>query len=210
MAGTAPCDYTPSLSFHQDPESKASSLRGQLAPVPYDLTLSQDLESKNSSVVAWPEADQDRPSIPTSLWAEGGFLGCLTLFGGFVGSFATMGQVTSFGTYQAWYAEHQLSAYSPSAISWIGGLQLWVMMFSVSRPPLLKFKSSFFLLFFITAGRNYWSLIRRLWTHAAARIRDSYIYAQFDDDVISKSVLPVYDCSRTSSWVGGRISVSFA
>ncbi|KAG1771464.1 MFS general substrate transporter [Suillus occidentalis] len=41
-----------------------------------------------------------------------------------------MGQVTSFGTYQAWYAEHQLSAYSPSAISWIGGLQLWVMMFS--------------------------------------------------------------------------------
>lgn len=152
MAGTAPCDYTLSPGSHQDPESKASSLRGQLAPVPYDLTLSlgsrQDLESKNSSVVAWPEADHDSPSIPTSLWAEGGFLGCLTLFGGFVGSFATMGQVTSFGTYQAWYAEHQLSAYSPSAISWIGGLQLWVMMFSVSRSPLPKFKSSFFIIFY--------------------------------------------------------------
>ncbi|KAG1771110.1 MFS general substrate transporter [Suillus placidus] len=135
MAGTAPCDHTPSLDSHQDPESKASSVLGQLAPVPYhDLTSSlgsyQDLESKISSVVAWPEADHDRPSIPTSLWAEGGFLGCLTLFGGFVGSFATMGQVTSFGTYQAWYAENQLSAYSSSAISWIGGLQLWVMMFS--------------------------------------------------------------------------------
>lgn len=134
MTGTAPCNYTSPSDSHQDPESKASSPFGQLAPVPYDLTSSlgsgQDLESKNSSVVAWQEADHDRPSIPTSLWAEGGFLGCLTLFGGFVGSFATMGQVSSFGTYQAWYLEHQLSAYSPSEISWIGGLQLWFMMFS--------------------------------------------------------------------------------
>ncbi|KAG1841288.1 MFS general substrate transporter [Suillus subluteus] len=134
MAGTTPCDYTPPSDSNQDPESKASSLLGRLAPVPYDLASSlgsrQDLESKNSSVVAWPEADRDPPSIPTSLWAEGGFLGCLTLFGGFVGSFATMGQVSSFGTYQAWYLEHQLSAYSPSEISWIGGLQLWFMMFS--------------------------------------------------------------------------------
>jgi hypothetical protein len=142
MTGTAPYDFTPPSDSRNDPESKASNLLGQLAPVPYEFTSSlgsrQDLESKNSSVVAWPEADNDHPSIPTSLWAEGGFLGCLTLFGGFVGSFATMGQVSSFGTYQAWYLQHQLSAYSPSEISWIGGLQLWIMMFSVSRLPLVN------------------------------------------------------------------------
>ncbi|KAG1735933.1 MFS general substrate transporter [Suillus paluster] len=127
----ATCDYTSSLDSHQGIESKAAS---QPAPAPCGDTSSsgsyQDLQSKDASLVARTEADHDTSPIPTSLWAEGGFLGCLTLFGGFVGSFATMGQVSSFGTYQAWYAGHQLSSYSPSEISWIGGLQLWVMMFS--------------------------------------------------------------------------------
>ncbi|KAL6302045.1 MFS general substrate transporter [Sparassis latifolia] len=61
---------------------------------------------------------------------QGGIRGYLTVLGAFSALFATFGQITSFGSFQLWYLEHQLSNYSPSDISWIGSLQLWVFFFS--------------------------------------------------------------------------------
>ncbi|EIM79592.1 MFS general substrate transporter [Stereum hirsutum FP-91666 SS1] len=61
---------------------------------------------------------------------EGGIHGYLTVFGSFLALFATFGQMNAFGSFQLWYSEHQLSQYSPSDISWIGSLQLWVFFFS--------------------------------------------------------------------------------
>jgi len=55
----------------------------------------------------------------------------LTVFGGFLALFCTFGQMNAFGTFQTYYARHQLEASSPSTISWIGSLQLWVFFFSV-------------------------------------------------------------------------------
>jgi hypothetical protein len=62
---------------------------------------------------------------------EGGHAGWLTVFGSFWALFATFGQVNSFGSYQAYYVKHQLSAYTSSDVSWIGSVQLWVFFFSV-------------------------------------------------------------------------------
>ncbi|KAF7339052.1 MFS general substrate transporter [Mycena venus] len=61
---------------------------------------------------------------------EGSARGYLTVFGAFLALFCTFGQMNAFGTFQAWYAEHQLSHLEPSTIAWIGSLQLSVFFFS--------------------------------------------------------------------------------
>lgn len=68
-------------------------------------------------------------------YAEGGLRAYLTVFGAFMALLCTFGQMNSFGTYQTWYHDNQLKHLSPSTISWIGSLQLWVFFFSV-RPRL--------------------------------------------------------------------------
>lgn len=44
----------------------------------------------------------------------------------------SFGHMNAFGTYQAWYASHQLRHVPPFRISLIGSLQLWVFFLSVS------------------------------------------------------------------------------
>ncbi|EMD39496.1 hypothetical protein CERSUDRAFT_111804 [Gelatoporia subvermispora B] len=63
-------------------------------------------------------------------YPEGGLRAWLTVFGAFLALFCTFGQLNSFGTFQSWYADHQLHHLPQSTISWIGSLQLWVFFFS--------------------------------------------------------------------------------
>lgn len=70
-------------------------------------------------------SDEDYP--------DGGWQAWLTVAGAFCALLCTFGQLNSFGTFQSWYAENQLSHLPPSTISWIGALQLWVFFFSVRR-----------------------------------------------------------------------------
>jgi hypothetical protein len=67
----------------------------------------------------------------TPQFPEGTTKGYLAVFGAFMALFCTFGQMNAFGTFQAWYAEHQLNHLEPSTIAWIGSLQLWVFFFSV-------------------------------------------------------------------------------
>lgn len=67
----------------------------------------------------------------TPQFPERGTKGYLAVFGAFMALFCTFGQMNAFGTFQAWYEEHQLSHLQPSTIAWIGSLQLWVFFFSV-------------------------------------------------------------------------------
>ena len=62
---------------------------------------------------------------------EGGLKAYLTVLGAFIALSCTFGQLNAFGTFQAWYASHQLQHLSASTISWIGSLQLWIFFFSV-------------------------------------------------------------------------------
>ncbi|KAF7298581.1 Monocarboxylate permease-like protein [Mycena indigotica] len=57
----------------------------------------------------------------------------LAVFGAFFALFGTFGQMNAFGTFQAWYAQHQLSHLDASTIAWIGSLQLWMFFFSLTR-----------------------------------------------------------------------------
>ncbi|RDX44144.1 MFS general substrate transporter [Lentinus brumalis] len=61
---------------------------------------------------------------------DGGVDAWLTVLGAFLALFCTFGQLNAFGTFQTWYAEHQLHDLPPSTISWIGSLQLWIFFFS--------------------------------------------------------------------------------
>ncbi|KAI0698102.1 MFS general substrate transporter [Cytidiella melzeri] len=69
-----------------------------------------------------PAVDNDYP--------DGGWAAWLTVAGAFLALLCTFGQLNSFGTFQSWYSDHQLSHLPPSTISWIGALQLWVFFFS--------------------------------------------------------------------------------
>jgi hypothetical protein len=69
-------------------------------------------------------------AVPPS---EGGLAGWMTVLGAFFALFASFGQSNAFGSYQAFYAQNQLSAYSASDISWIGSLQLWTYFASVCQ-----------------------------------------------------------------------------
>jgi len=62
---------------------------------------------------------------------EGGLKAHLTVLGAFIALACTFGQLSAFGTFQAWYASHQLRHMPASTISWIGSLQLWIFFFTV-------------------------------------------------------------------------------
>ena len=82
-------------------------------------------ESPAGSQISLPtEQTQSAQDIP--IWRT-----WLVVLGAFLALFCTFGQLSSFGTYLSWYKYNQLSSYSPSAISCIGSLQLWVFFFSV-------------------------------------------------------------------------------
>lgn len=74
-------------------------------------------------------ADRDDDTLQ-----ENGLRAWLTVFGAFLALFCSFGQMNAFGTFQSWYAAHQLADLQPSTISWIGSIQLWVFFFSVSFP----------------------------------------------------------------------------
>jgi len=97
-----------------------------IKPSPSRHWDSSDVESPASSHPSLP-TKQEQPAleIPTCRrW--------LVVIGAFLALFCTFGQLSSFGTFLSWYSHNQLSSYSPSTISWIGSLQLWVFFFSVS------------------------------------------------------------------------------
>lgn len=77
--------------------------------------------------------DSDSKTHP-HIHLDGGLKAYLTTLGAFTALFFTFGQMNAFGTFQAWYSAHQLAGMSPSTISWIGSLQLWI--FFVSGYPI--------------------------------------------------------------------------
>lgn len=76
-------------------------------------------------------------SCTTTAYPDGGLRANLTVLGAFIALFCTFGQMNAFGTFQAWYTEHQLANLPASTISWIGSLQLWIFFFSVCRHQFL-------------------------------------------------------------------------
>ena len=68
------------------------------------------------------------------IFPDGGLKAWLTVFGAALMLFCC-GQLTAFSVFETYYAQHQLEGVSPSTISWIGSLQLWILYFSVRASP---------------------------------------------------------------------------
>lgn len=104
-----------------------------MAHPPTDLESSHrpsldSLETKSESTCA--ESIQSYSKAVEEEYPDGGWRAWLTVLGAFFALICTFGQLSSFGTFQAWYSEHQLAGYAPSTISWIGSIQLFVFFFS--------------------------------------------------------------------------------
>jgi hypothetical protein len=104
----------PTICVSINNESSVSQSRVSVSLAPKVLPIDPPVEEKKL---------QDFP--------EGGLKAYLTVLGAFMALACTFGQLSAFGTFQAWYASHQLHHLPASTISWIGSLQLWVFFFSV-------------------------------------------------------------------------------
>ncbi|KAF5374180.1 hypothetical protein D9615_008864 [Tricholomella constricta] len=114
MPDTEKCDISPDAS--------SSSADGITSGVGKQALCGDTSMSPSSVTLHDSTSEHEYP--------EGGFKAYLTVFGAFMALFCTFGHMNSFGTYQAWYHGHQLQTFTPSTISWIGSLQLWVFFFS--------------------------------------------------------------------------------
>ncbi|TEB29656.1 MFS general substrate transporter, partial [Coprinellus micaceus] len=90
-----------------------------------DSKPEQDLESSCSSPSQAPALSAE--------FSEGGLHGWLSVAGGAMISFCTFGVVQSFGVYQDYYTRSSLTEKTPSEISWIGSVQVF-LVFAVGLP----------------------------------------------------------------------------
>ncbi|KAI9677248.1 MAG: hypothetical protein M1822_008197 [Bathelium mastoideum] len=80
---------------------------------------------------AQDEAPHDTRSISGSQLPsppDGGIHAWLKVFGGFLIYVNIWGFTLSYGVFQSYYASSLLSSFSPSAISWIGTVQAWLLI----------------------------------------------------------------------------------
>ena len=105
-----------------DVEPKTSS--------PEDLISTKD-DAKTSTRAASTESAEGSISAPSPPRIDGGSKAWLTLAGTFIALFCAFGQMSAFGTFQTYYADHQLRDLPASTISWIGSVAFWMFFFSV-------------------------------------------------------------------------------
>ncbi|EMD35187.1 major facilitator superfamily protein [Gelatoporia subvermispora B] len=98
------------------------------SPIPttsisYGTFVNDSSRSLSPSSLSGHEKDVDE-------FPDGGPTAWMTVFGAFLALFCSFGQLNAFGTFQSWYASHQLRDFDASTISWIGSIQLWIFFFS--------------------------------------------------------------------------------
>ncbi|TFK24106.1 MFS general substrate transporter [Coprinopsis marcescibilis] len=74
---------------------------------------------------------------------EGGLQGWLSIAGGTLVSFCTFGVVQSFGVYQDYYTRVTLNQNSPSEVSWIGSVQVF-LLFALGLPANRLLENGYF------------------------------------------------------------------
>ncbi|KAL1411461.1 hypothetical protein Q8F55_002417 [Vanrija albida] len=60
---------------------------------------------------------------------DGGVQAWMSVAGCFLAVFVQFGLANSFGVFEAYYEQNQLAGYTPSTISWIGGIQQFLLFF---------------------------------------------------------------------------------
>lgn len=88
-----------------------------------EVTVEPKAEAEGDSVLALGQKPAD---------TDGGLHARLTVAGTFVAMFCQFGLANAYGAFQAYYEEHQLSAYTSDTVGWIGGVQQFCLLFGVS------------------------------------------------------------------------------
>lgn len=87
----------------------------------------------NDAEKAFPDGPSPPPPAPPAFDPrqnpDGGLQAWLTVLGGFCILFCSFGWINTIGVFQDYYQTHQLAAYSPSTVSWIPSLEIFVMFF---------------------------------------------------------------------------------
>ncbi|KAJ7143813.1 major facilitator superfamily domain-containing protein [Mycena epipterygia] len=87
------------------------------------------IESRESSVESAREKPSTSLKLPTNtVIPDGGFQAWATVVGSFLIMFCGFGYSSSFGVYQDFYVRTYLTQSSPSAISWIGSVNIFIVL----------------------------------------------------------------------------------
>ncbi|KAF8148677.1 MFS general substrate transporter [Crassisporium funariophilum] len=71
--------------------------------------------------------DDERDLVPSATaFPDGGLQAWLTVLGAFLVQYTSFGYINAFGVYQDFYVREYLTDFSPSAIGWIGGVQIFL------------------------------------------------------------------------------------
>ncbi|TFK45969.1 MFS general substrate transporter [Heliocybe sulcata] len=95
-------------------------------------------------IVSGPDGHGDSTGEKGSIsFPEGGLTAWLTVLGGSMVLFCTIGAVQSFGVYQDYYTRVSLDEHPPSDVSWIGALQV-CLLFTMGLPAGKLFDEGYF------------------------------------------------------------------
>lgn len=112
------------MGLHESPAADTNTLGELESGAP---TAAPSLDSSESANLNDDHKSIDDPSL---IPPDGGIRAWMTVFGCFLLSFTSYGQVNAFGVFQTYYAENQLQGRSASDISWIGSLQIGLIYVS--------------------------------------------------------------------------------
>lgn len=97
---------------------------------PTDPEEGPDMAPTSPPEGADPAADAGPPTgVRPEDFPDGGREAWLVVFGGSCALFCTFGLINCVGVFQEYYSNYLLKDYSPSAISWISSVQVWMMTF---------------------------------------------------------------------------------
>ncbi|KAH9047095.1 MFS general substrate transporter [Lactarius hengduanensis] len=123
-------------------------------------------EVKSTSPVISESQSPTQPQSHNSVTPDGGLLAKLQILACFLVLMNTWGIVNTFGAYQSFYEVDLLRSHSPSAISWIGSVQAFLLflvsvltgpIFDAGHTPVLLGVGSFLVIF----GTMMTSLVRQ-------------------------------------------------
>ena len=131
MSNTSVSDFEKDIGFDKETAPHLSQQQEDLveASEPPFTAETQDGARNGENGAALEKVTSAKPSINNiKSVPNGGLKAWLQVLGSFFLFFNSWGIINTFGTYQTYYETGILSSQSPSAISWIGSLQAFLLM----------------------------------------------------------------------------------
>ena len=128
------CDSSPSTTSITDLEKALSDNTGgttkkTIASLNHNGTTTNAAAAKSDRMLDAVQDDQALCNEDGHFYPEGGYQAWLVVFGSFAGMTAGFGLMNTVGTFQAYVSTHQLAEESPSLVSWIFSIYIFLAFF---------------------------------------------------------------------------------